>query len=671
MSTYAFFSLAAVAALVPLLIGVLSSETRRSQHRHLLWFVIAAMAWGAVDSLRASDADLAQTLSALALIAYTWMLVQHYGFVSSFFADERKLRLPAYAVLAAVIALVVPPLAANGTGFAGAELGSWAGRGLLVFCLVPVALLVRSFFVLKRGTGSRGDACPRGRTVALMASASVMALSGIATISLWNTGVPVGPLGTMTVAFILSYAAIEHGLVDVRPTLKRGLAWTALGTFAAVSLGVLFVAAGHMRPETQDLTAVLTATGIALVVGAAVYHLRGTMSTLTRRGYWLGEADYDSAYDAGDDLEATGLQGDERRAYEEELSVVNRASMIITSTLDIQEMYNSLVDELKKLVDIDWAAISLIEDDEMQFLALASNVDSDCEVGDRIPTRGTAARWLVSHRRALIETDLAHERRFATDKQYLRQGIRSIAYLPLKVNDLVIGSFVLASGKPGAYKPRHIRIFQRLASQIAKQIEHSRLYIEAVQMARIDDLTGLFNRRALNETLESEIDRASRLDGNFTIVILDVDSMKLVNDNHGHLTGDTVLVQIGAVLKSAIRSTDIAFRHGGDEFAILLPQTSVEASREVAERVRRQISSVVDATGGQVTASFGLASWPVNGPAARDLLAAADKALYRAKREGGDRSCLDTETPPHAEAGIGPEDGPESVPSTVLSPGRR
>ncbi len=322
----------------------------------------------------------------------------------------------------------------------------------------------------------------------------------------------------------------------------------------------------------------------------------------------------------------------------EELSVINRSSVIMASSLDIQRIFDSFIKELRKIVDIDWAAINLIGDGDLCLLALSSEIGSAWKAGERMPIKGTATEWLVTHKKVILETDISKESRFVTAESHLKQGVRSIAYLPLTTSGRTIGSMVIASRKMNAYSRRQIALLEELTSQIIMPIKNSQLYAEVEAKSRIDELTGLFNRRSFDEVMASETSRYSRYGGMFSLIYLDIDSFKAFNDNYGHLAGDEMLRQIGGVIRNAIRTSDQAFRYGGEEFAVLLPNTSIEPANRVAERIRKKISSIVIAGYAPVTASIGLSSWPANGKNVNEIIAAADAALYSVKHSGGNRS---------------------------------
>jgi len=323
---------------------------------------------------------------------------------------------------------------------------------------------------------------------------------------------------------------------------------------------------------------------------------------------------------------------------EEELSVINSSSVILSSSLDIQEIFSPFIAELRKVVDVAWASIVLTEENNLNCVALSSPEGSTYQVGDKVPLEGTGTGWVVTQKKSFVEPDISREMYFTTGQGFYQMGLRTMAYLPLIAKGRAIGSFIVASKLPSAYSQRHIKLLEQLASQITMPLENSQLYAKAEKKARVDELTRLLNRRSLDEMIDSEIGRHGRYGGVFTLAILDLDSFKSFNDTYGHLSGDRLLRDVGHIIKSAIRNVDLAFRYGGDEFAILLPQTGMADALQVLERVREKIAKIVDSGDIHVTSSIGLASWPDDGISHTDIIAAADSTLYRAKRNGGNRS---------------------------------
>ncbi len=163
---------------------------------------------------------------------------------------------------------------------------------------------------------------------------------------------------------------------------------------------------------------------------------------------------------------------------------------------------------------------------------------------------------------------------------------------------------------------------------------------EAERMANTDALTGLFNRRYFQQRLKEEIARCSRFGDIFSLVFLDVDLFKQYNDTYGHLAGDEILKLLGQVIVRSIRTIDIGFRYGGDEFAILLPGTPLNGATRVAERIRQGVQTATGNIGVAQTCSLGIASWPTDGLTGEEITRAADAALYDAKQSGRNRVCL-------------------------------
>jgi diguanylate cyclase (GGDEF)-like protein/putative nucleotidyltransferase with HDIG domain len=328
------------------------------------------------------------------------------------------------------------------------------------------------------------------------------------------------------------------------------------------------------------------------------------------------------------------------REQDEEVTLINRLTAIITSSVSIEMIFEGFAQELKKVVDVDWATIALIDGSELYFLALSSIIGSVVQAGETIPLEGTSTECACRERRAIYEADLKRHHRFWTGEIHLKQGVRSAVSLPLVVTDRNIGSLMLASRKPSAYSSRQIKLLEKVALQIAAPIENAQLYAQLEQKSRIDGLTGLFNRRHFEERLNEEVSRHSRYGDVFSIFMIDLDNFKAYNDTYGHPAGDILLGQTGKIIKSSVRNVDHAFRYGGDEFVVILPQTAGDDAYVVAERVRGQVAGEMEKKAIAVTCSIGLASYPTDGAVANELIDAADTALYHAKRSGGNRIFL-------------------------------
>jgi diguanylate cyclase (GGDEF)-like protein len=185
-------------------------------------------------------------------------------------------------------------------------------------------------------------------------------------------------------------------------------------------------------------------------------------------------------------------------------------------------------------------------------------------------------------------------------------------------------------------------LFAYLAGQATLSIENVDLHEMVQEQAVTDELTGLFNVRQFHARLENEIERAERFGSPLSLVMLDIDKFKSVNDTYGHQQGDRVLVEVARVLRRLSRDVDLPARYGGEEMAVVLPQTDLRGAEQGAERMRAAIEGmqIQRLDGGgllPITASFGVASFPAEGHDKTALIASADAALYRAKRGGRNR----------------------------------
>ncbi len=218
-------------------------------------------------------------------------------------------------------------------------------------------------------------------------------------------------------------------------------------------------------------------------------------------------------------------------------------------------------------------------------------------------------------------------------------GNRMVAMLPLVAKGHAIGLVELFSKTAVRWDDDRLSLARTMANEAAMALENARLYEEARRLADRDPLTGYYNHRFLHERLGEEVIRAQRGRRPLSVLMLDLDDFKLVNDTLGHLFGDRVLTWTAELIRSTLRGSDIPARYGGDEFAIILPETDADDASRAAARILEALRDrpFVGEQRGPVPigASIGIATFPADGRTATDLIAAADKALYRVKRDGG------------------------------------
>lgn len=247
-------------------------------------------------------------------------------------------------------------------------------------------------------------------------------------------------------------------------------------------------------------------------------------------------------------------------------------------------------------------------------------------------------------------------------------GMRGLVMLPLIAKGEAIGLVELSSIDKPTVDPGRITLARTMAHEAAMALENARLYETARNLADRDPLTGFYNHRYLHERLSEEVVRAVRTRRPLSVVMLDLDDFKLVNDTFGHVYGDRVLVHVAEMIRTTLRASDVAARYGGDEFALILPETGAEDAARVAERILDAFHASPFAADGRqsfpVGASIGVATHPRDGRSATELIAMADAGLYRAKGAGGNRVAQGDAADPEGDA-ADPAGHPVQEPTVV------
>jgi diguanylate cyclase (GGDEF)-like protein len=209
-------------------------------------------------------------------------------------------------------------------------------------------------------------------------------------------------------------------------------------------------------------------------------------------------------------------------------------------------------------------------------------------------------------------------------------------YLPLHTRARLFGLLEIAICQPDKqFTITDMELAERLAASLAVALANANRYANVERLGQIDDLTQLYNSRYLYQALEVELKRSRRYKFPVSVIFLDLDGFKQVNDINGHLCGSATLTEVANLMIGLVRETDIVARYGGDEFVIVLPETPAERAVTIAERIRQQIEAHIFRGGGDgeicLTASFGVASYPEHASSPAALIRSADKAMYVAK----------------------------------------
>lgn len=240
----------------------------------------------------------------------------------------------------------------------------------------------------------------------------------------------------------------------------------------------------------------------------------------------------------------------------------------------------------------------------------------------------------------MLEALESHDVRFATGHEgpLGDEGAKSVIAVPMVANEHVMGLiYIQLKSATRALPDTDARFYKIMAGTAANALRNAQLFEETERRARTDFLTGLPNHRTFQATLISELSRAQRHNHPLTLLMIDLDYMKAVNDKYGHPCGDMVLRRVAETIRAACRDADFAARYGGEEFMVILPETPLEGGVQAAERIREQIAAVEFLEIGRVTASVGVANYPANAGEREDLIRIADQALYVAKHRGRDR----------------------------------
>jgi diguanylate cyclase (GGDEF)-like protein len=322
-----------------------------------------------------------------------------------------------------------------------------------------------------------------------------------------------------------------------------------------------------------------------------------------------------------------------RRALQ--LEAINAISSQTTAVLDLDELLATvgrLI--LESFHNFDEVAVLLWEEDKLVVRAFEGKLTPNLARGAVIqPGLGLSWQALAS-RKTIVANDAPAMPGYVAG---FKEAVSEIC-LPMISFGQTVGVLVLESGRAGAFEETDAQPLESVADIVATAIQNARYFDRVRQLAFLDGLTGIFNRRHFEQRMSEELGRSDRYPSGWSMIMIDIDHFKKLNDEFGHLLGDEVLRQVSALLAQQLRAPDVVCRYGGEEFAILLPETVGQGAMNVAEKLRRAIESFhFPGVPRPVTISAGVAEFPKNGKSRDELVKAADAALYVAKQGGRNR----------------------------------
>jgi diguanylate cyclase (GGDEF)-like protein len=333
------------------------------------------------------------------------------------------------------------------------------------------------------------------------------------------------------------------------------------------------------------------------------------------------------------------LLSNDLNAMKEELAFFEEMNKALTSSKDINDI---LVTIMKRVQDMTGAAawsILLVDDEtgDLVFERTRGNANKAIKKMRLKPGEGIAG-WVAQKGVPLVVPDVMKDRRFSYRvDRFSRFKTKSVMCAPILSKGDTLGVLEVINKKNGgSFTQDDLNLLLKLVNQAALAVERILLYQKLEELVVTDDLTKLFNTRHLHRSIESEVQRSKRYSSSVSLIFMDLDHFKDINDNYGHLVGSKVLVEVGQILINQLRSIDTVARYGGDEFVIVLPQTVLKNAMAIAERIRKAIAKHIflksEGYNLNTTASFGVASYPESASSREELIKLADESMYSVKK---------------------------------------
>lgn len=332
------------------------------------------------------------------------------------------------------------------------------------------------------------------------------------------------------------------------------------------------------------------------------------------------------------------------REYTGQLEALFNIGLTASKTLDIEELLDNVLDKVLNVTGFNAVGIFLLDQHTKKVVLMAHRGVSNglCRNAERMKFNEDFTTLVARSGKSIVVQDVNTDSR-VSEMGIKSEGIESFAVVPIMSKEQILGVMAIGSQKVHQFPSPTMRLLDTITMEIGMAVDNARLYERALHLAFTDNLTGLYNRRYLLDQLEREFARAARNESSMSLVMIDLDGLKNINDRFGHNEGDVVLRKVGKILKQNTRASDVAARWGGDEFVLLAPDTDSKSTYILAERIRYQVERCLPKVAGQeltITISVGLVTYPGPVSCVTELLKRADEAMYNAKGLGKNQVCV-------------------------------
>ncbi|MBE0480245.1 MAG: diguanylate cyclase [Dehalococcoidia bacterium] len=606
-------NVAVLLAVIPLLVKAFRAS-RIVSRPLLLAYLLALMLWTGVALLSRVillEASLQETVGSLAGL---WVLVCFCGLVCSICKQRAFVWMAAGYASIAVLA---------GTAFSGSQapgyLQSWWPYTLAAvaacFAWAPV-------FYLRKARLAAVEPQDRDRTLYLLLGALLAAAAGyrIGVPSL--PGYPIEHAGHALNAALATFVLTSTGLPDPRSVARMVLVYLLTSILIAPLYSATIWALYYFGDGFGGPAGIAAIAGMIFILPWLLVSLKPPVRRTVDRF----------------------MYGERLPHREMALSFPRR----IDTGLNLAELARNMLQPMPGAVSASFVSL-LLPMDSTAFISRFTNNRRNTALSGNIAFSSDSPiiKWLSENDQPLLRGPLESAPEFSQLREAERDIVRNEGIgmlVPLKSRGRLVG--ILAVGEKLSRRPYssdEVRLLAKVSGESAGLISNALLYTVTRESAHTDELTGLLNHGYFHQRVDEEVSRCCRFGSVFSVLFLDIDLFKSYNDAFGHLAGDDILRRIAYCIKDSIRSVDIAFRYGGDEFAVVLPESSVDDAFNVAERIRRRIESEMYSRGIALSCSIGVAAWPIHGATREKVLQAADMALYQSKDLGRNRITIASE----------------------------